>query len=316
MTRFAHCSYNFGVAKICKNLKQIRIYYGIFFALFFAGLKSMVGSKDDLERNQGRIRPSLTKWRTNHHGSEENMHRCLNRLPIWVFLIFIFFLQGCSSTQSVGPQGMQGPMAAQPIGDYRLRPGDEIEVKFFYHGDLNETLMVGPDGKIALQLIDQVLVAGLTPAQVDALLTREYAKYLENYEISVIVREYSGLRVFVGGEVNEPGFISLKGNMTALQSIFSAKGHKRTGKLENVVLIRKGPDSRPNAMVLDLAAAMSGEALENDIYLMPSDIVYVPQTWIGKAGDFVDLYLRRVLFVDSIMDGVGNALGYKWIIDD
>ena len=235
--------------------------------------------------------------------------------PFRMSCLFLFFviLVGCSTTQSLGPQAMQGAMEAEPIADYRLRPGDEVEIKFFYHSDLNEKLMIGPDGKISLQLIDEVLASGLTGSQLDEVLTKEYAKYLENYEISVIVREYSGLKVYVGGEVVSPKFVSLKGNMSILQSVFAAQGFKETAKPENVILIRKGPDNRPVAMVVDLAAVVSGEHIENDIYLMPSDIVYVPKTFIAKAGKFVDQYLRRVLFLDHLFEGVGYALGYEWV---
>jgi polysaccharide export outer membrane protein len=211
---------------------------------------------------------------------------------------------------------MQGAMETEPIADYRLRPGDEIRIKFFYHPKLDEELMIGPDGKISLQLIAPVLAAGLTSSQLKAVLTEEYARHLENYSITVMVKEYSGLKVFVGGEVGSPGFVSLKGNMSALQSIFAAEGFKETAKPESVVVIRKGPGNRPVAKAIDLGAVMSGEELENDIYLMPADIVYVPKTFIAKAGTFVDQYLKRVLMVDSIVRGAGNALGYFWVREE
>jgi protein involved in polysaccharide export with SLBB domain len=231
------------------------------------------------------------------------------------FLILIL-LSACATTPSSGPQAMQGAMAGEPLADYHLRCGDEIGIKFFYHPSLNERLMIGPDGKISLQLIDEILVAGLTTSQLDEVLTREYAKHLENYSISVVVRQYSGLKVYVGGEVSRPGFLALRGNMSVLQGIFSAGGFTHTAKHENVILVRKGPENKPLAMVIDLDPVISGEQLENDIYLMPSDIVYVPMTFIGKAGVFVDQYLRRMLFVDTLLQGVGYALGYKWVWED
>jgi protein involved in polysaccharide export with SLBB domain len=208
---------------------------------------------------------------------------------------------------------MQGAMEVEPLVDYRLRPGDTVQIKFFYHGGLDDTQMIGPDGKITLQLIDEVLAAGLTASQLDELLTQEYATYLENYKISVIVRRFSGLKVYIGGEVGSPGFLSLQGNMSVLQAIMAKGGFRTTSKQENVVLIRKGPDNRPVAMAVNLEPVLKGKELENDIYLMPSDIVYVPKTFIAKAGDFVDIYMRRVLFFDRILEGVGYALGYKWV---
>jgi len=208
---------------------------------------------------------------------------------------------------------MVGAMEAEPLSDYRLQPGDEIQVKFFYHPDLNEKLSVGPDGKISLQLIDEVLAAGLTTSQLDDLLTKKYDEHLENFDVTVIVREYAGLKVFVGGEVVNPRLLALRGNMSVLQSIYAAEGFKRTAKTENVILLRKGPDNLPTYMVLDLRSVLSGEQMENDIYLMPSDVVYVPKTGIAKAGEFVDQYMRRVFMLDSVVRGAGNALGWFFV---
>ncbi|MDY6836584.1 MAG: polysaccharide biosynthesis/export family protein [Thermodesulfobacteriota bacterium] len=234
-------------------------------------------------------------------------------LKVSAVFILLIMLVACSTTESLGPQGMEGAMMAEPLGDYHLRPGDEIQIRFFYNPDLNETLMVGPDGKICLPLLDEILVAGLTSSQVDDVLTKAYLKHLANVSINVTVREYSGLKVYVGGEVARPGFYSLKGNMSVLEAILAANGFKETAKPESVVLVRKGPGNRPVAMAVDLRPVLSGEQLENDIYVMPSDIVYVPKTFVAKAGKFVDQYLRRVLFLDAIMQGAGWALGDEWV---
>jgi protein involved in polysaccharide export with SLBB domain len=120
----------------------------------------------------------------------------------------------------------------------------------------------------------------------------------------------------VGGEVVQPGFLSLKGNMSVLQSIYASQGFKLSAKPENVVLLRKGPDNRPVAKIIDLTPVLSGEQMENDVYLMPSDIVYVPKTWIAKAGDFVEQYIRRVLMLDQVVAGAGWGLGYSWTYDN
>jgi protein involved in polysaccharide export with SLBB domain len=240
------------------------------------------------------------------------------------WLLFVLILCAACSTKQTStesPQTMEFPQAPEistskePVGDYLLLPGDTIEIKFFYHPQLNEKVNIGPDGKISLQLIDDIQAAGLSTSQLDEILTQEYDRYLKNYSISVMVREYSGFKVYVGGEVSHPGFLLLGGNMTIMQSIVAKGGHLRTAKTENVVLIRKGPGGKPVAMTVDLNPVIAGEHLENDLYLMPSDIVFVPKTWVAKAGDFTDLVLRKLLFFNNIMSGVGGALGYQWVIE-
>jgi protein involved in polysaccharide export with SLBB domain len=208
---------------------------------------------------------------------------------------------------------MQGAMPGEPLGDYQLRPGDEVQIRFFNNNDLNDKVIIGPDGKISLQLVGEVLAAGLTASQLDDVLTEEYLKYLQNANINVIVRNYAGLRVYVGGEVNSPGFYSLRTNMSVLNAILAAKGWKDTAKMESVILVRKGPGNRPVAMAIDLKPVISGQQIENDIYVMPSDIVYVPKTWVAEAGVFVRQWMRDVFFVDRVLNGVGYALGYDLV---
>lgn len=238
-------------------------------------------------------------------------------MPGWIrtaiALALIINIIGCSTMQPMGPQAMEGAMEAEPITDYRLRPGDIITIKVSSHPELTVSeIIIGPDGRIALEMIDYVLVAGLTPQQADELITREYSKYLVGTDLSVVVNLYSGLKVFVGGEVGRPGYVDLQGNLTLTQAVLMAGGASYTGKTENVLLIRKGPGDRPVSTVVDMATILTGEHLENDIYLKPADIIYIPKTWIAKTNLFVNQYIKGLIMVDTVMNGVGYALGYKW----
>ncbi|MHC4194987.1 MAG: polysaccharide biosynthesis/export family protein [Planctomycetota bacterium] len=65
---------------------------------------------------------------------------------------------------------------------YILSVGNIIAIKFFYNDDLNEDVIIRPDGKISLQRIGEVKAAGLTPTQLDSLLTEKYSKFLKSPE--------------------------------------------------------------------------------------------------------------------------------------
>jgi protein involved in polysaccharide export with SLBB domain len=71
---------------------------------------------------------------------------------------------------------MASPTQAPP--EYRIQPGDQLDIKFFYNPELNETVVVRSDGKISLQLIDEVHASGLTPVQLDRELSRLYTPEL------------------------------------------------------------------------------------------------------------------------------------------
>jgi protein involved in polysaccharide export with SLBB domain len=197
-----------------------------------------------------------------------------------------------------------------PANIYRIKPGDVIEVKSFKAPELDEKIMVRPDGYISLILLDDVYVSGLSPAQLDLHLTRLYEKHLLEPELTVIlneIREVTESRVFVGGKVGAPGEIPMQVPITVLQAVISAGGFLDSAKMKNVILIRKGERNEPLIYSLNLSeiAKGDGSAIQDNIYLQPYDIVYVPNTTVGNAGKFVDQYLNKI--VPSFF-----SLGFSW----
>ncbi len=204
-------------------------------------------------------------------------------------------LCACSNAVPKGPpaySGTQSP-AFIPQGDYRIQVGDALEIKFFYNPELNESLLVRPDGRISLQLAPDVLAAGRTPSELTKALVEAYEAELQRPEIAVIVRSFSNFRIYVDGEVTRPGIIPLAGPMTVLQSLSAAGGAKETARLSEVIVIRRGPDNRPTAFKIDADSASRGLDMGNDVLLMPSDIVYVPRSAVANVNKFIDLYIRR-----------------------
>ena len=79
----------------------------------------------------------------------------------------------------------QVPPQPQPLAQYIIQPGDQLDIKFFYNPELNESVTVRPDGKISLQLVDEVQAAGLEPAELDAKLTEAYSQELKKPMVTV-----------------------------------------------------------------------------------------------------------------------------------
>lgn len=226
-----------------------------------------------------------------------------------VLVIAAALVAGCAARRAALNQGAETASLfskVQEPAEYRIQAGDQLEIKFFFNPELNETVLVRPDGKISLQLIDDVQAAGLTPSQLDGDLTRMYAQELRKPKVTVIVRLFSGQRVYVGGEVGNPGLVNLVAGMTALQAVIGAGGFRETAKPDGVIVIRKGPDNRPVPVRVDLDQAIDGETAEGDIRLQPYDVVYVPKTWIAKANKFVNQYIERLLLYR------GASLGFSY----
>jgi protein involved in polysaccharide export with SLBB domain len=208
-----------------------------------------------------------------------------------VLLMALF--AGCQGTKSyVKPAGA----SPEPLHKVTLGPGDVIDVKFFYNPELNESQTVRPDGKIVLQLVDEVSVYGKTPAELRNELIRLYISKLKRAEIAVLVRSFYERRVYVGGEVKTPGLIPMPGRLTVLEAIMQSGGFEpKTAQVSNVVIIRHKNGKRYGG-TLNFAKILNGNGEDaKPFYLEPNDIVYVPRTVIVKVNQWIDQYINKIV---------------------
>lgn len=215
---------------------------------------------------------------------------------------------GCGGQQSEIKKAPVVSPASVKTPEYIIKPGDQLDVKFFYNPELNETVTVRPDGYISLQLIDDVQAAGFTVPQLDNQLTKKYEQELRKPSVTVIVRTFMGQRVYVGGEVRTPSLIELTAGMTVAQAVISAGGLLPTADEENTILIRKGPDNRPVPIRVNLDEVLHGNLEEAQ--LRPSDVVYVPKTFIAKANQFVNQYIENLLLFRGVSLGFSYGINY------
>ena len=178
-------------------------------------------------------------------------------------------------------------------GPYKVAVGDVLEINFFKATQMTTTRTVGPDGEIYLPLIGRVAVFGRTVDDVTDELTRRYGEEMVNPQITVSVSEYSGMKVYVGGEVNFPGMRDYRGGLTLVQAIMDAGNFKTTGRQKEVVLIRKGEPGRHagrNQRRLQVDSPR-GYQVGGDVELAPYDIIYVPRKHIADVNLFVEQYI-------------------------
>lgn len=208
-------------------------------------------------------------------------------LFLWITITGPIIMHGCA-TPEVSPMPVEPPAGNQKVlPDYYLQPGDNLDIKFFYNPELNENVTIRPDGKISLQLVDEVAAAGLTPKDLDDVLTKKYKGQLKEPIIAVIVKTFEGQRIYVGGEVTTPQVLTVVGRINALQAVFNAGGFTPDAKLSSTIIVRKGPDNRPIIRIVDLEQALMGTLAEEAYTLMPYDMVYVPKTSVAKMDEFL-----------------------------
>ena len=176
-------------------------------------------------------------------------------------------------------------------GPYRIQVGDDLEISFFKTTDLHHPTTVGPDGEIYQPIIGRVKVVGRPVDDVTKQLTEEFAKELLNPPITVSVQEYSGLQIYVSGEVARPGIQEYRGGLTLVQAIADAGGFTRRARQQEVLLIRPGPENQPVGSIIDVKQILRKGQLTNDVPLAPLDIVYVHWKRIVNVNIFVEQYI-------------------------
>ena len=181
-----------------------------------------------------------------------------------------------------------------PLG-YQIARGDELNFRFFYTPELNTVATVRSDGRVALPLVGELQVDGLSIAELTARVEQLLSTQVRRPQVVVNVQGASSQRVFVGGEVSRPGVQPLVGPLTVLQAVMVAEGLKESAQPRQVIVLRRGPKGERTVLPVDLAAAMSGKDLSQDLSLQAYDVVMVPRSGIADLGQWVDQYVRRVL---------------------
>jgi polysaccharide export outer membrane protein len=191
--------------------------------------------------------------------------------------------------------------AAPPSTAYVIQIADHLGVKFYQNADLNEEVIVRPDGKISLQLVGDIQAAGREPTALAAAIEDAYRAEFTSPRVTVLVRELGG-KVYVGGEVGKPGVVPLSANLTLVQAVQQAGGFLPTAHLSQVVLIRRDSDGHPVGYALDVRPVIGGRAPADDVPLQSFDVAFVPSSKIADVNLWVKQWIRDNL---PIQPGIG-----------
>jgi polysaccharide export outer membrane protein len=207
------------------------------------------------------------------------------------------------------PMVMSKPGAPPP---YRIQVGDILAVRLLLNPELNEEVTVRPDGRISTTVAHDELASGRTVPELDDALSRDYVKQLQNPRLSIVVKSFAPARIYVGGEVTNPGeFVNVGPELTVSQALTRAGGARFSGDDANVFIIRRGPDDTPEFLKVRYNEIISGRNPAADVRLAPYDVVYVPRTGVAEVYKFFNQYVQEFVPVSwgfSYSMGPGTTL--------
>jgi polysaccharide biosynthesis/export protein len=189
------------------------------------------------------------------------------------------FPVGASADQELPAMTVARPRTPDPSGaslptGYRIGPEDVLTVFFWREKDWGADVVVRPDGKISLPVLNDIQAAGLTPEELASHVEKAAAKYINGADATVIVKEIHSRKVFVVGEVGKPGSFPLANQMTVLQALAEAGGLLETAKRSGIVILREENGQRQR-FTFNYKDVLNGKKPEQNIKLQPGDTILV-----------------------------------------
>jgi type II secretory pathway predicted ATPase ExeA/protein involved in polysaccharide export with SLBB domain len=165
--------------------------------------------------------------------------------------------------------------ASEPPADYVIGPEDVLGVVFWRDADMTGDVTVRPDGMITLPLIGDLRAVGLQPAALREAITKAAGRFLEDINVTVVVRKINSRKAFITGEVRAPGAYDLAGPRTVLQLIALAGGLTEYADGKNITVMRN-EQGQMRTLKFNYKDVSRGKNLSQNVEVKPGDTVVVP----------------------------------------
>jgi protein involved in polysaccharide export with SLBB domain len=173
--------------------------------------------------------------------------------------------------------------AAVAVEEPSLRPGDVIRLRIWREPDLSGEYPLDREGVVVLPKIGAVSAVDHTPAELEALVREEYARYLRNPSIEIVLLR----RVNILGAVRSPGLYPVDPTMTLTDALAMAGGVLANGRQDRVELFRG--DHR-------LVTEVTGQMRIQDLGLRSGDQLYVPErVWLSRNAGVIATVVSTVI---------------------
>jgi len=169
------------------------------------------------------------------------------------------------------PKKTQGDVAADS-DSYIIGPEDVLLIYVWKEESMTKTVPVRMDGKISLPLVDDIQAAEMTPLQLKDVLTKKLKDYVDNPTVTVTVMEANSFKVYLTGEVKNPGVVRLRSETSLVKLIIMVGGFTQWANQKKILIItkEKGVEKRITA---NYKKIIDGE--EPDVIIRRGDTVIV-----------------------------------------
>jgi polysaccharide export outer membrane protein len=175
------------------------------------------------------------------------------------------------------------PTDTTPNDQYVIGAGDSLSVFVYRNSDLSEPgVSVRPDGRISVPLIEDITASGKTPTQLAREIEDRLKKYIQDPNVTVIVRSFIGpsdRQIKVIGEATEPAAIPYRDHMTLLDVMIATKGLTKYAAGNRAEIVRREADGKQTSINVRLNDLIKNGDISQNMEMQPGDTLIIPQSW-------------------------------------
>ncbi len=173
------------------------------------------------------------------------------------------------------PASAGSATAASLSTGYVIGAADMLSIVFWRDKEMSADVTVRPDGKISLPLLNEINAAGSTPEELRVRLLEAASKFVEDPDVTVVVREIRSRVVYITGNVAKPSMYPMIGEMTVLQLISVAGGLLEYADSKHIV-VNRTENGKQQYLKFNYKDVVGQKRSTDNVALKPGDTVVVP----------------------------------------
>ena len=216
------------------------------------------------------------------------------------FLLAALLLSGCAGSRRPpaphldrGGQSAESPALDEQLilraaldhkaksqANYRIQPGDLIEITVFKESDMSRILRISGNGTVTFPLAGNLKLSELSVPDAESFLAQKLSDYIRSPQVTILIKEYANKQIYVLGEVKKPGSIQLpvERKLSVLEAITLAGGFTEIAAPDRTRVLRAS-EGRSQSLEVKISRITKEGDKSADIFLEPNDTVFVPQSF-------------------------------------
>jgi len=188
----------------------------------------------------------------------------------------VLAVAGCGGAPELPPAP---PASSLPSAEYRIGPGDSLNIFVWRNPELTVTVPVRPDGRVSIPLVEDVVVIGKTPTALAREYEQRLGKYIREPLVTIIVTNFVGPipdQIRIIGEAAQPRALPYRADMTVLDAMIAVGGLTRYAAGNDSVIIRTA-NGQQTTYAVHLSSLIRDGDVSSNVALQPGDILIIPQ---------------------------------------